>query len=171
MTDTSREAVEFWAAIYADIGPRDDDHIAALRRTLLAERDAAYERGAADMRERAAAVAAGVEAHQETEAYAARLRCDSVADNECRIGSTAAGLIAAAIRALPAPPSNSAEAAQAEAWRVLLAWAADAPPRYRQALATLLEMLAHATPNSRSAAAIKAGAARLNAVTTKEALE
>ncbi len=130
MTDTSREAVEKMAADFEKEGRHaeladamdDVDHVewcmwmrnaGALLRALLAERDAAFQagyaagfdrgmcHGAETMRERAAAVAAGVEAHQETEAYAARLRCDSVADNECRIGSTAAGLIAAAIRALP----------------------------------------------------------------------
>jgi hypothetical protein len=107
MTDTSREAVEYWARHHAD--PR----VLEVTDALLAERDAAFQvgyaagfdrgqcHGAETMRERAAAVAAGVEAHQETEAYAARLRCDSVADNECRIGSTAAGLIADAICALP----------------------------------------------------------------------
>jgi hypothetical protein len=74
MTDTSREAVEKMAADFekegrhAELaGAMDDvDHVewcmwmrnaGALLRALLAERDAAYERGAADMRERAAAAA------------------------------------------------------------------------------------------------------------------
>jgi len=195
---------------------------------ILAERDAAYERGAADMRERAARAvgpcsaktvaairalphvpvsgagmtlppmmitATGPQGCGKSKALAAiqshlvALGCEVQAcDDNLHAAGTHALRVTAPGNAwggvwlagaaptdrawpLPAPPSNSAEAAQAEAWRVLLAWAADAPPRYRQALATLLEMLAHARPNSHSADAIKAGAARLNAVTTKEALE
>jgi hypothetical protein len=67
-----------------------------------------------------------------------------------------------------AQPTIQARDAAARAWAHLLNWAAEAPAAYRMPLAQLLEMSAHDMECERTRAMLRAGAARLDAVTMKE---
>jgi hypothetical protein len=67
-----------------------------------------------------------------------------------------------------AQPATQARDAAARAWAHLLNWAAEAPAAYRMPLAQLLEMSAHNMECDRARATLRAGAARLDAVTRKE---
>jgi hypothetical protein len=65
----------------------------------------------------------------------------------------------------PPPPAPPLQACQAAAWRALLSYAADAPPRIRNAVSTLMEFAANAPlMEDRTRATLRAGAAHLDAL-------